>query len=827
VAPDDIIYSSFDTLLGGALSLWELGQKRKPGAPKVRLFNPTAEANGWALEHTVIEIVNDDMPFLVDSVSAELIRRERNIHLLMHPMARVRRDEAGNRIELTSTQSAPLDAIHESYMHIEIDEETQPAELETLRAAIEEVLGQVRLSVADWRTMRERLASDIAELDAAKLPMPAEEVDEARQFLQWLDSGNFIFLGYRRYGFETREGKDYLPPRPDSGLGILREVRSESRERGTAPLTQEFSEYARKKDLLIVTKANNRSQVHRAVPMDRIGIKRYDASGNLIGEDRFLGLFTTAAYIRSVNDIPMLRLKTRRVIERVGVDPRSHNGKALADILENFPRDEFLQITDEDLYEIALGILQLQERQRVALFLRKDVFSRFVSCYVFVPRDRYTPDFKEKAKQILEEALEGRDTAVYDHVTDSPLARGLFVVRTSPGRIPEIDVKRVEAYLAEAARTWSDRLLDQLCAIEGEEEGIELHRRYKRAFPLAYSERFSAAAALHDIKHIESVLATGKLVVDLYRHRADQSDHKQFHLKIIHTGPAVPLSEIMPRLENMGLRVLAEVPYEVQPLGATEPVRIRDFGLSGHGMQDDLSTVKAKFQEAFIRVWNGDAQNDGFNRLVLGAELEWHEVVILRSYAKYVRQIGINLSQELGQPGHRPPAAAALPAALRSAVRTGREDERPPVRGHEHPGADRRRAQCRHEPGRRPRPAALRHPHRSDIAHELLPVGVGSGLSAQAVPLVQARLPEDQGAAAAAAAVRDFRLLAGDGRDPPPGRQGRPRRDPLVRPARGFPDGDPRPDESAEREECRHRADGLEGRLRSEEPVQRPGHVPA
>jgi glutamate dehydrogenase len=338
----------------------------------------------------------------------------------------------------------------------------------------------------------------------------------------------------------------------------------------------------------------------------------------------------------------MLRLKTRRVIERAGLDPHSHNGKALVDILETFPRDEVFQVTDNDLFQIAWGILQLQERHRVALFTRKDVFERFVSCYVFVPRDRYTPEFKEKARTILEEAFNGRETQIYDHVTSSPLARGLFIVRTGPGRIPDIDVKRIEAYLAEAARTWSDRLLDTLVQEKGEEHGIELHHRYKRAFPGAYAERFAAEAAMYDIAHIEDVIATGKIVVDLYRHR---SDEREFHFKIIHSGPPVPLSEIMPRLENMGLKVQSEVPYEVQPLGAGAPVRIRDFALSASGMQDDLRPVKDKFQEAFIRVWKKEAEDDGFNRLVLCAELEWHEVVVLRAYCKYLRQIGVTLSE--------------------------------------------------------------------------------------------------------------------------------------------------------------------------------------
>ena len=642
VAPDDVIYTSFDTLLGGALSLWEFGAERTPGVAKVRLFNPNVEKSGWGLEHTVVEIVNDDMPFLVDSVTAEINRRERKIHLLLHPIIRSRRDAGGKRLEITDTLSAPSDAVAESYMHIEIDQETEPAELDSIRTSIERILEQVRLAVTDWRPMRAALAAEIANLENAKLPMPEEEVTEAREFLRWLDDGNFVFLGHRRYTFETRDGKDYLIPQPESGQGILSSIRPESLDRGHQPLSHEFSDYARTKDLIIITKANSRSAVHRSVPMDRIGIKRYDASGNLVAEDRFLGLFTSAAYSRSVRQIPMLRLKAKRVFERSGLDPHSHNGKALLDILETFPRDEFFQITDDDLFSIARGILLLQERQRVALFTRKDVFERFVSCYVFVPRDRYTADFKERAKVVLEEAFNGRETQIYDHITGSPLARGLFVIRTTPGTIPDVDIRRLEAVIGEVARTWYDRLLDALVQSQGEEVGIDLHHRYKKAFPMAYAERFSAEAALYDIRHIERVLATGELVVDLYRHRSDQ---RQFHCKIIHAGPPVPLSEIMPRLENMGLKVLAEVPYEVQPLGAPFAVRIRDFSLDAEGMQDDLQPIKAKFQDAFIRVWTRQAENDGFNRLVLNAELAWDEVVVLRAYAKYLKQVGVTLSE--------------------------------------------------------------------------------------------------------------------------------------------------------------------------------------
>src|SRR5437764_929964 len=355
---------------------------------------------------------------------ASLTPEQRKSDLVEQLIAEARtplgRPEA-HRVEITSTQAAPLDAIVESTMHIEVDQETSGAELDMLRNAIERVLAEVRVAVADWRTMRERLSQDVAELQN-KLPMPQEEIDEARDFLRWLDDGNFIFLGFRRYGFETHDGKDFLPAAAESGLGILREMRPESQARGNAPLSAEFSDYARTKNLLIVTKANSRSLIHRPVPLDRIGIKRYDEQGNLIGEDRFLGLFTSAAYSRSVREIPMLRLKTRRVIERAGLDPHSHNGKALVDILETLPRDEIFQITDADLFQIAWGILQLQERHRVALFTRKDVFDRFISCYVFVPRDRYTPEFREKARALLADAFNGRETQVYVDVTNSPLA---------------------------------------------------------------------------------------------------------------------------------------------------------------------------------------------------------------------------------------------------------------------------------------------------------------------------------------------------------------------------------------------------------------------
>lgn len=645
VAPDDIIYTVPETLVGGALSLFEFGAQRSPGTPKVRLYNPTTQGQGWSLEHTVLEIINDDMPFLVDSVIAELARVERNIHLLIHPVMKVRRGAGGERIAILDKAeggNTAVDTVSESYMHLEFDQETEEKELETLRTSIERVLGQVRVVVSDFKAMKQQLTKGIDEVEEVARPLPREEVAEAKAFLEWLDDDNFIFMGYRRYRFSTEEGRDYLQIDPASGLGILREVRAESMQRSKTPFTAEFSQYARRHEPLIITKANSRSVVHKPVVIDRVSIKRFDSEGRLTGEDRFLGLFTSAAYSRSVRDIPLLRRKARRVLERSGIAPGSHDGKALIEILETLPRDELFQMSEDELFDMSLGILGLQDRQRVGFFTRTDVFERFVSCLIYLPRDRYNSEFREKAADVLEKTLQGTIIGVQANITDSPLARVQFIIKTTPGAIPPIDHRRIEALMAEASRSWTDRVLDALVLTHGEEESLDAHRRYRNAFPAAYSERFSASTAATDIAIVDEVARSGSL--KLYLYRREEARPNEVRTKLFHTGP-VALSQIMPLLENMGLRVQSETTFDVKPEGTNTSVRIRDFSLIAPGDEFDLDALKGKFQETFLRVWRGEVEDDGFNRLVLGAGLEWHEVVVLRAYCKYLRQTGVTLSE--------------------------------------------------------------------------------------------------------------------------------------------------------------------------------------
>ncbi|MGK2858711.1 MAG: NAD-glutamate dehydrogenase, partial [Thermoanaerobaculia bacterium] len=473
---------------------------------------------------------------------------------------------------------------------------------------------------------------------------PKDELDEAVEFLRWLADNNFVLIGYRRYSFHSENGADFLRIVEGSGLGVLRRVRQESLERGVQPFAPEFSAFARNTDLLIVAKANSRSTVHRPVHMDRIGIKYFDEKGNLLGEDRFLGLFTSAAYSRSVHEIPLLRRKASRTIERAGLGETSHDGKALAQILETLPRDEMFQVTEDQLFEIAMGVLQLQERQRIALFVRKDIFERFVSCLVYVPRDRYTSSVRERIKAILEEEFSGPVTAFYTQITDSPLARGHFIVQTVPGRIPNFDAKRLEARVANAARTWSDNLRLELIERHGEEKGIDVWKRYAEAFPVAFQERFPADDAVSDIEGIEKLLATGDLQVDLYERQLRHGS--ELRCKLIHAGEVRTLSEMIPHFENMGLKVSLVLPFDVNLPSAATKVHIRDFHLETHGFPIDIDGIREKFRDAMRRVWKGEMEDDGFNRLVVQSGLAWNEVVVLRAYTKYLRQTGIAFSQQ-------------------------------------------------------------------------------------------------------------------------------------------------------------------------------------
>jgi glutamate dehydrogenase len=634
VPPADVTERSPCDLCGAALSLWRFAERRRPGHAKVRVYNPDLAADGWSSQHTIVEIVNDDMPFLVDSVSLAINASSRIVHLVIHPILTVTRDPKGRLCELGG---APAGGLRESWMQIEITRGSDRDDLARLTQTLSGVLDEVRAAVEDWQPMRERLRELLGELShPPSPPVPPTELAEVEDFLRWLDEDNFTFLGFREYLFEAAD-RPVLGP-----LGLLRDEAHPvfGGLRDLSALPRDVQDFVRRRELLVITKSNRRATVHRTAHMDAIGLRCFDASGEVVGIDLFLGLFTSLAYSRNPRSIPLLRLKVRRILERAGLPPASHDGKALLHILDTFPRDELFQTDEDPLFDTVIGVLNLQERQRIALFVRRDPLERFASCLVYVPRERYDAELRERFAAILEEAFAGQLSTFYTHLDDSPLARIQFIIRTTRGSVPSVDDAALEQRLAEAGRNWSDRLQEAANADFGEEAaGARL--RQLRPFPVAYQARTEIDQAIGDLHRIEAVLAGSPLEVSLH----PRADGGLPGLRIYRAGEPVALSDVVPMLENLGLRVVAEEPFRIDSLNGRS-VWIHEFQLDGMSLLSTVApVVRMRFEEALVAVWTGQVESDGFNRLVLGAGLSARQITILRVCAKVLRQAGVGFSQ--------------------------------------------------------------------------------------------------------------------------------------------------------------------------------------
>ena len=654
VDAEDLAARAPADLYGAALSHWNFGRKREPGKVRVRVFNPSVQEHGWQSTHTIIEIVNDDMPFLVDSVTMEVNRQGLTLHLIVHPIIRV------NRTDGTLMGVLPDDSPaggRESFMHVEVDRLTDPARMEALAKDLERVLDDVRVAVEDWKKMIGKVREIVADLDRRPPPVGQMELAEARAFLEWLAADHFTFLGYRAHDLVVKDGDDALAVVPGSGMGILREKPGEELATSFSQLPPQMRAYARVKDLLIVTKSNSRSTVHRPGYLDYVGIKRYDDRGEVAGEHRFLGLYTHTAYHVRPSEIPLLRRKVANVQAKAGLAPGGHSWKSLENIIDNFPRDELFQIAEDELADTALGILHLAERQRFRLFVRRDQFERFVACLIYAPRENFNTDLRKKWQSILMKAFNGQSSEFDVFLSQSALARIMITVRTIPGQIPPFDVHELEERLVAAARRWEDDLREALVAAAGEARGNELYRRFGTAFPAAYREDVPARNAVPDCEMLAKVAGGGGLALNLYKPL--EAPPGMLRFKLFHKGGPVTLSDSLPMLERMGLRVLEERPYRVTPESG-DPVWMHDFGLATGDADIEIDAVSAIFEDAFGRVFTGDIENDGFNRLVLAARLTADEIVVLRAYAKYLRQIGFPLS-----PGFIEQTMAANPAIAR------------------------------------------------------------------------------------------------------------------------------------------------------------------
>jgi glutamate dehydrogenase len=625
------------TAIDLAKSAFEFMKKRDGVAPKIRIFVPEKQTHGYDGRHTVIELLNDDMPFLVDSLTAELNRRGFKIYETIHPIFRVTRDARGNLVALGEKGTK-----QESLIHFEVSSLPEDLSADTLETDLEWVLQHTRVSVEDWKPILQKALDAAEAIKPEDHAMGVDAAKEIRDFLLWLADRNFVFLGYAEYDFFDEKRNPAICVVPDSRLGVLR-VTDEVSPNGLEALPEQARQFLLLPQPIEVTKSNRRSLVHRPVPMDYIGLKRFDDNGNVVGEARFLGLFTSNVYYQSTEAIPLLRRKVARVLSRSDFEPSSHDGKSLKTILEFLPRDELFQMSEDDLFETSMGILALEAKPSVRIFTRKDAFERFISAMIFVPRERFSTELRRQIQELVENAFNGTTNSFATQITEAPLARLHLIVRTSAGEIPAVQLAQLEQEIAKRAYLWSDLLQEQLTQKHGDKKAEKFYRSYVSAFPQNYINRYDVGAAIYDIEKIETAQRSRSLSLELYRNRTEGDNF--FHLKIYNPNEEIALSDILPTLEHAGFRVIDEHPYLITPEGNT-PVWIRDFRLQSTGnLPVLLEQVKPMLEEALLSAWHKDVEDDLFNALILKAGLHVRQVVMLRAYAKYLRQLGFAYSQ--------------------------------------------------------------------------------------------------------------------------------------------------------------------------------------
>ncbi|NAZ85406.1 NAD-glutamate dehydrogenase [Kineococcus indalonis] len=650
-AAEDLLERPPADLVGAVASHLALGRRRTPGTTLVRVV-PGEDAGGGPAS-SVAEVVTDDVPFLVDSLTSALTRAGRGIHLLVHPRLAARRDADGVLVDLHDVATAPPSEPAESWIRVEVDRVGDAAERERLRGELEAVLDDVRAAVRGWHPMRAKANQIADELQLDPPPgVPAEELRVAERFLRWMADDRFTFLGYREYDLRA-DGEDVvLAARPETGLGVLAERpgRRAGRERRlSGPVRDKASE----PQVLVVTKANARATVHRPAFLDYVGVKTFDATGRVTGERRFLGLFTSSAYTDSVKRVPVVAEKVADVLARAGFGSSGHSAKDLMSILESFPRDELLQADTEHVLATALAVLRLQERRRTRLFVRRDAYRRFMSCLVFLPRDRYTTRVGARVEELLREGFDGGSVEHTLQVSESVLARLHVVVRARPGEeLPDVDVAELEARVARAARSWEDDLLDAARGALGEDAGAALVRRWAGGVSGSYRAAVDAERAVCDLQRAEELLeragaadAVPEPVLDL---RDAEGEPRTWRLTS-YRGAPVTLSAVLPFLADLGVEVTDERPHVLRREDGRR-VWVDDVGLrlpvDVQHLDADPAAARERFCEAFAAAWSGAADSDALARLVLAAQLRWRQVAVLRALTRYLRQVGLAYSVE-------------------------------------------------------------------------------------------------------------------------------------------------------------------------------------
>lgn len=644
VALQDLESRSIGCLSGIVVGLWRLGLRRSKQQFNLKIYNPSLKRDQWQTRQTVIQLNCKDMPFIVASLCVEISRqRLTNYFLVNLGGIEVVRDDQNVITAMFPAGSESQGAAPEAFVHIEINRLIDRQTIKALRADLLRILKDIDLAVTDWQKMHQKMSDTLVELTAlgGKL-FDMGDVDESKAFLAWLLEGNFTFLGYRRYEASGKGKEKGLRLIKNSGQGVFRHRANSKEMRYYAELPVEARKLALSRQVLTIAKTNTESTVHRRAHTDYISVKRFDKKGNIIGEHRFIGLFTSDAYDSNPVRIPVLRRKLETVIKASGLSRSGHAAKRLMHILRTLPRDDLFQATAEELFELSMGILQLQERQEIRLFVRRDAYRHFVSCLVYVPREKFNTDLRRRMQGILMDAFHGLEADFTPYFSESLLAVVHYIIRITPDKALRYDVKAIEEELIATARSWRDDLSDALINEFGEDEGHRLLNEYQDAFPGGYRESFPATSAVRDILRIKEALSKDSLVTTFYR--KNTASARTVSMKLFHPNEMVLLSQVMPILENMALNVLGEHSYCIV-LPNEQQVWISHFSMQA-SRDIDMALVKNNLQETFLNAWFGHIENDRFNVLVLNAGLTSRDIVIFRAYAKYLRQAGLPFSQQ-------------------------------------------------------------------------------------------------------------------------------------------------------------------------------------
>ena len=630
-----------DEMYGAFLCLWQFIQQRPSGKFLVRAYNPTPEEHQWHSTHSVIEILSDDMPFLVSSIIMALDRQELHIHDLIHPVINVVRDSQGKLLSVHDHNDTVAGSHPEALIRIGIKRQPDEASLQQLASMMRQVLADVRQVIDDWPQMQATLDEAIDYCASHVQPVAADELEETLTFLRWLKKDNFLFIGYRYYELTHDDGQARLCIRDNSGLGTFRKEVSDSPKEILLP------EFLLKKlqepELLVITKSTTRSTIQRPAHLDYLGIKHFDDKGKVVGEWRFFGLFSSRAYSTPLEQVPLLRVKVQKLLDSADVPVNSHADRALRHIVNQYPRSELLQAGFDNLHEIIMGVLESQERRELRVFIRHDSYGRFINAMVYVPRDRFNTEFRLRLQQILLRELDGHSIDFSVQLSENPMAQVQFTVHCQNANDKTVDIQHLETLMTDAMMVWKDHLQKVLVESSGEARGSHLARRYVNAFPAAYREDNHPRQAVADIERLEALDSAHSLHTLLYH---PVNDFERLHFRVLGQGDMLALSDVLPILEHMGVRTLSARPYSVNPRDG-ECAWVLDFVIAAcDGLDMNDNSIRNRFQETFINTWKGRVENDGFNALVISTGLDCRQIVLLRALGKYLLQLQVPFSQK-------------------------------------------------------------------------------------------------------------------------------------------------------------------------------------